>query len=183
MAETTWAALRALLVDRYAEFKTRLTRQLGSEELATESLHETWLRLDRPGYAGVLQSAPAYLLRIAANIATDRLRAERSRRTQSQVDATLQIIDPAPDPGRHAAGRVDIEVVARVLKELPSRSRTILVASRLEGLSHQAIADRLGISRRTVLYELKRAVLHLETRLENSEPKNCAREPSKPSEE
>ena len=47
MAETTWALLRDLLTDRYTEFKVRLTRRLGSEELASESLHETWLRLHR----------------------------------------------------------------------------------------------------------------------------------------
>jgi hypothetical protein len=52
MAETTWALLRDLLTDRYTEFKVRLTRRLGSEELASESLHETWLRLNRSGHVG-----------------------------------------------------------------------------------------------------------------------------------
>jgi RNA polymerase sigma factor (sigma-70 family) len=167
MAETTWALLRDLLSDRYAELKAKLTRRLGSEELASESLHETWLRLNRPGDVGSIERPSAYLLRIAINIATDRLRAESSRARRSDIDALLGGGGESPDPASELQARLELQVVERAIRGLPERPRTILIASRLEGQTHDAIARQLGISRRTVLYELKRAVEYLDAQLEN----------------
>jgi len=177
MAGMTWAVLCDLLAERYGDFRTRLTRQFGSEELASETLHETWLHLQRQGDAGPIQSGPAFLLRIAANIAKDRRRAERRQALRSEINAALEIADPAPGPAQEAQARLDLDVVERAIRELPERTRIILIASRLEGLTHQAIADQLGISRRTVLYELNRAVAHLDARLENNVSSGCAYEP------
>lgn len=177
MTGTTWASLRDLLVDRYADFRSRLTRQLGSEDLANDTLHETWLHLHRQDDAGPVRSAPAFLMRIAENIAKDRQRAERRRARRSEIDAALEIADSAPGPEQAAQSRFDLRLVERAIRELPERARVILIASRLEGLSHQTIADRLGISRRTVLYELKRAVAYLDVQLENKNPSDCTPEP------
>jgi RNA polymerase sigma factor (sigma-70 family) len=171
MAETSWAALRGLLVEQYEEAKLRLARRLGSEELASESLHETWLRLSGVGDAGFIERPFAYLLRIAFNIARDRIRAENRRARQSEIDAVLSIADPAPGPDRQAQARLELAALERAIRDLPERSRTILLASRLEGLTHQAIANRLGISKRTVQYELERSVQELEARIEKN---NCA---------
>ena len=166
MAETTWALLRDLLTERYTELKAKLTRRLGSEELASESLHETWLRLHRPGHVGSIERPSAYLLRVAINIATDRLRAESSRARRSEIDAVLGTGGDPPDPALGLQARFELQIVERAIRGLPHRPRVILIASRLEGLTHQAIAKRLGISRRTVLYELKRAVEYLDAQLD-----------------
>lgn len=174
MTEVTWAALRELLTHRYTELKGRLTRHLGSEELASESLHEAWLRLHRSGPAGPVQNPPAYLLRMAVNIALDGLRAQSRRARRSDVKAVLEVADPAAGPEREAFARRDLEIVNRALETLPERTRAILVAARLEGLNHQAIADRFGISRRTVVYEMKRAVEHLDAALDYDPPEGCA---------
>jgi RNA polymerase sigma factor (sigma-70 family) len=181
MTETAWATLRELLADRYEDFKIRLTRQLGSEELARESLHETWLSLHRQGDPGQVKSPVAFLLRIAANIAKDRQRAERRRARGSEVDTAPEIADPAPDPAREVQARLDLKVVEDAIRSLPARSRAILIASRLERATHQRIADRFGISRRTVLYELKWAVEQLDARLENKDTAGCASESPKSS--
>lgn len=173
MAGTTWHVLRSLLLERYEYFRGRLARHLGSEELASESLHETWLRLQREGEISHVRSPSAYLLRIAANIAKDNLRAERRRAATSETLSELEIADPAPDPARSAQANLDIEIFRKALGELSARTQKILIASRIEGLTHQEVADRLGISRRTVLYELKRAVQHLDDRLENNPPPGC----------
>lgn len=165
MAESTWAVLRAVLADRYDLIKARLTRQLGSEELASESLHETWLRLQRTDDPGPIQKPVAYLLHIATNIARDAQRREHRRLRRSEIDAALEVADSAPTPADSAEARLELEALEQAINELPDRARTILIASRLEGLTHQAIADRLGISRRTVVYELKRTIEHLDVRL------------------
>ena len=47
MVATGRAFLRQLLVSSYDDLKRRLTRRFGSADMATEVLHETWLRLDQ----------------------------------------------------------------------------------------------------------------------------------------
>jgi RNA polymerase sigma factor (sigma-70 family) len=185
MTGATWALLRDLLVERYADFKARLTRQFGSEELANETLHQTWLHLQRQseigsapslGESDPIRNPPAFLVRVAANIAKDRQRAERRHARHAEIDAALEIADPAAGPFELVRARSDLKIVERAIGELPERTRTILIASRLEGLSHQTIADRLGISRRTVFYELSKAVTYLEAQLENNRSSSCTHE-------
>lgn len=174
MAETSWAILRNLLADRYDDYKIRLTRRLGSEELASESLHETWLRLHRQDDVGAVRNPAAYLLRIAVNIATDRRRAESRRARHSEIRAVLDIADQAPGPGHEVEARMELETLQRAIAELPERSRIILTAARIEGLPHQAIADRLGLSKRMIQIELKRAVAYCQAQLERDAALRCA---------
>ncbi|MBR1223163.1 sigma-70 family RNA polymerase sigma factor [Bradyrhizobium sp. U87765 SZCCT0131] len=182
MAGTTWAALRGLLVDRYEELKLRLTRQLGSEELASESLHDTWLRLHRDDEVGAVRNPPAYLLRIAINAAMDRLRADGRRARRAEIEAALDVADAAPGPARETEARLEIEALDRAMRTLPERTRAILMASRLEGLTHHAIAERMGVSRRTVAYELDRAIALLEAERVTDPPIDCTNGPPKSSE-
>ncbi len=173
MTGTTWTALRDLLTLRYDDFRKRLIRQFGSEDIASETLHETWLRLDRPGDAGQVRSPPAFLMRVAANIAKDQQRAERRRTKRHELDEVPDVADPAPDPERTVEARLDLQKVEAAIAQLPKRTQAILMASRLNGMTHQAIADKLGISKRTVLYELKQAVVFLDARLENNSDLDC----------
>lgn len=182
MAGTTWAALRGLLVDRYEELRHRLTRQLGSEELASESLHDTWLRLHRDDAIGTVHNPPAYLLRIAVNSAMDRLRADSRRARRAEIEAALDVADAAPGPARETEARLEIEALDRAIRTLPQRTRAILLASRLEGLTHQAISERMGVSRRTVAYELDRAIALLEAQRTPNPDIDCTIEPLKSSE-
>jgi RNA polymerase sigma-70 factor (ECF subfamily) len=167
MVETTWGILRGLLIDQYDDLRIRLTRRFGSEELARESLHETWLRLNRQDSCGNVQRPGAYLMQIAVNIATDQLRADRRRAKRAEIEAALEIADPTPDPAEQTAMRMEFQNTQRAILELPERTRRILICSRLEGMTHQAIAEQFGISRRTVLYELKRAMDYLDRHLDH----------------
>jgi RNA polymerase sigma-70 factor (ECF subfamily) len=164
----TWAALRELLTDRYDDFRARLTRRLGSEELANESLNETWLRLHRQDDAGVVQSPIGYVLRMAVNIATDNRRAENRRARRSETRAALEIPDPMPGPVREVEARLQLEALHQAIETLPERAREILIAARLQELPQQEIADRFGITTRMVRNELRRALDHCEACLEEN---------------
>jgi RNA polymerase sigma factor (sigma-70 family) len=169
MGKVTWAALRNLLVDRYEDFRLQLTHRLGSEELARESLHETWVRLNRHEDIGPMQSPAGYVMRVALNIATDRRRTESRWARRSEAHAALDIADPAPGPAREAEGRLELAALRRVVDTLPERSREILMAARLRGLSQQEIADKFEISTRMVRIELRRALDHCEAHLNKNE--------------
>jgi len=170
MTEISWAALRALLVNRYGEFKVRLARRLGSTELAAEALQETWLRLQRPGQPGALERPDAYLFRIALNIAANHRDAARRRLALSEIEALRHVDDDELDPERIVTSRSEIAALAGALDELPARCRAIFFAARLDGMPHRTIAERHGISTRMVEREIKRALEHCSKRLGRNLP-------------
>jgi RNA polymerase sigma-70 factor (ECF subfamily) len=167
MTETTWVTLRRRLVERYDELRVLLTRRLGSEELARETLHETWLRLDRVDDVAVMQNPDAYLGRMALNLATDRQRLETRRARRSDVNAILEdIVDDAPGQAEKFESRRNLAIFEDAIRELSERRRAILIAARLDEEPHQRIAERFGISKRMVQIELKYALRHCKNRLE-----------------
>jgi RNA polymerase sigma-70 factor (ECF subfamily) len=165
MTETTWATLRQLLVDRYDELRGRLSRRFGSDDLASETLHETYLLLDRDDQLGPVRSPGAYVLRTAFNIAMSRYRTE-SRLKAREIEEELDIADDAPGPAREAEGHLRLDELQRVIEDLPWRRRAILIAARLDGTPHRKIAERFGISTRMVQLELKAALEFCEERFE-----------------
>ena len=162
---TSRLTLRRLLLDRFDDFKSRLTRRLGCSERADEALQETYLRLEQGREIGPVQSPSAYLFRMAVNTATNQLVAQNRRLTVSETEALLQVPDETPGPMRVIEARSEIEALERALAELPDRRREIFFASWVEGLSHRAIAERFGVSVRTVQVDLKRALEHCAVRL------------------
>lgn len=157
--------LRSLLLAEYVDFDRRLTRRLGSPDLASEALNETYLRLAGMREIGTVRSPKAYLFRIALNIATDRRRAEKRRLTSGEVDAMLEIPDDRPDAARVIEDRSDVELLKRAIAELPERRRRVLMLSRIEGMPNREIAALLGVTVRTVETDLKQAVEHCAERL------------------
>ena len=166
MAGTTPTPLQQLLVSGYTDLKLRLKLRLGSEALATEILHETYLRLSQLGAAGPVQSPKAYLLRVALNVAATGRKADSRRLTRSEVEFLRHGSDHTADPALIAEGRSEIEALQRALDDLSARRRAILLAARIEEASHQDIARRFGISTRMVEKELKLALEYCAERLD-----------------
>ncbi|ABD06917.1 sigma-24 (FecI-like) [Rhodopseudomonas palustris HaA2] len=166
MTEAGWAALQQRLLLRYDDFKRRLTRYLGSSELAGDALHDTWLRLQRGGQIDAVRSPDTYLLRIAINMGRDHLRAENRLVSTSDAATLLGISDDAPDAERDAEGRSELRLLTAIMAELPPRQKAILIAARVEGLPRGEIARRYGVSVRYVHRELQAAHDYCAERLE-----------------
>jgi RNA polymerase sigma factor (sigma-70 family) len=158
VSETGWAALRQLLVDRYDEFRARLAWRLGSADLASEALHEAYLRLDRTDHPGAIASPSAYLFRAAYNLATDMRRTEGRQARQTIVDGLDNLVDQTPGPDGIAEAKIELKALVQALLALPPRRRAILIAARYEGIPRAEIAKRYKISRRSVQFELQRAL-------------------------
>jgi hypothetical protein len=86
----------------------RLRKRLGSEDLANDVLHETYLRVDRMDVPPNLAQPNAYLYRMALNIAADRRQADARLLTGSEVEELLQSTDEAQDPSRVVGGQKEI---------------------------------------------------------------------------
>jgi RNA polymerase sigma-70 factor (ECF subfamily) len=152
--------LRQTVVQRYDKIRTRLMHSLGSKDLADEVLQETYLRLHRQDAIGAIQQPESYIFRIALNIATDRRREERRRASQAEVLATIRTQGSVPDLSREMEARSEVEALKKAMAELSPRRRAILIAARVDGLSHDMIAERFDISRTMVQKELRQALIH-----------------------
>jgi RNA polymerase sigma factor (sigma-70 family) len=164
MTDAALAALRRLFLERYDDLKSRLTRRLGSADLAGDALQDTWLRLARAETVGAMHSPTSYLFRIVLNVAQDNRRAEKRHLTSMEIESLLYIADDTPQPAQVAEARSDLRAFEAVLAELPPLRRAILLAARLDNLPLQEIADRLGISLRLVSKELRLAHEYCVTR-------------------
>jgi RNA polymerase sigma factor (sigma-70 family) len=160
MSETGWTLLRQVIIGRYEQIRTRLTRSLGSREFAAEVLHETYLRLHRSDAIGVIHHPESYIFQIARNIAADMRRSERRRASQVEVLAGTLQPDDVPDLSKEMEARLQVNVLKQALSDLSPRRRAILIAARIDGFSHDTIAQRFGISRTMVQKELRRAIGH-----------------------
>jgi len=166
VADINRARLRGQLVENYANLVKKLTRRLGSSDFAYEALHETFLRLDRVAEAVPVRSPTDYIFRIAINIAKDRRKAQNRNVSAAEIDALLDICDDGPDPARVAEARSEIEAFKRALEGLPDRPRDVLRSVAVEGQSAQQVAERIGVSVRTVESDLKLALSHCADRLD-----------------
>ncbi|CAL76064.1 Putative sigma-70 factor, ECF subfamily [Bradyrhizobium sp. ORS 278] len=165
MAIDNIRTLRDLMLANYSVIDQQLTRRLGSADLASEVLQETYLKIESMHSTDEIKSPKAYLFRIALNIANDHRRAQARRLTTEEVDVLLDIPDDRPSPEREIEERSDIALLRRALADLPERRRQVLMLSRIEGLPHREIAQRMGVTVRTVESDLKQAVEHCADRL------------------
>lgn len=166
MSESSRDLLRRLFLVGYDELKTRLTRHLGSAELAGDALQDTWLRLQGATPIGPVHHPVPYILRIAYNIARKRSMRDREMVTLDDARVALSLSDDEPDAAAVAESRSDITLLRQAVAELTPRRREILFASRLEGVPLAKLAVRYGISQRWVERELQQAVLHCAQRLD-----------------
>ncbi|HLH10414.1 MAG TPA: RNA polymerase sigma factor [Methylovirgula sp.] len=166
MTDTSWAMLRELFVAKYDNFRKRLTRRLGSDDLARESLHEAYLQLSRTDAPAAVQRPESYLFRIALNVAAGQRRKAARPASHAEIEAALAFADETAETHRTVEARFELEALERAIEELPRRQKTIFLAARVRELPIQAIAESLGISRRLVELELKRALLHCAQRLD-----------------
>lgn len=146
------------LTQRYGHLKRMLTRRLGSAELASDVLHDTYLRLCIMPSLPERENPGAYLMRIALNIAIDTQRKQSRIACFDDVQALLETLeDISAGPERIVQSKLDLDQVCTYIDNMPEQRRLVLILVHWEELSHQEVATRLGISRRTVSNELARA--------------------------
>ena len=179
MKDTGHTPMVRLFLASYEDFKVRLRKRLGSEDLANDVLHETYLRVDRMETPPNLLKPNAYLYRMALNIAADRRQADARLLTGTEVEELLQLGDEALDPERVVGGQKEMQALLSV----PARRRRIFIAARLEEAPHLEISQRFGISTRMVEKEIKAALGFCAAKLERKVFQRFGRGAGKPSSE
>ncbi len=154
-AQRQWA-LQAWLAANYRRLHQRLVRQLRCPDLASECLHDAWLRLGETPVASV-QNPEAYVYRVACNVAMDRMRGNRS--WQYAADTELEaLVDHAPGPCAIAEARSALHAVDRAMRRLPQRHRAVFMALRVDEMTREEVARRSDLSLRRLDTVLRQAL-------------------------
>ncbi|MNV71163.1 RNA polymerase sigma factor [compost metagenome] len=100
----------------------------------------------------------SYLLRTAVNVAYDQQRSQSRLVSASEIEDLFdEAMDPMPGPAQQAEDRSELAALQAALDLLPERRRRILMLVRWEQMPQREVADRLGVSLRTVEQDLKKA--------------------------
>lgn len=165
MSSSNRNSLRGVLSADYEGLARRLTRRLGSADLAREALHETFVRMDRVSDAVTVRSPIDYIFRAAINVAKDRRKADSRLLSANEIAAIVDIPDESPDSFAIVSDRLEFDEFGKALSELSERRREVFLAAHVEQTPHEEIAKRFGINARTVAFDLQHAMEHLSRRL------------------
>lgn len=156
----------------FARYRAALHRHvgglLGSWADAEDIVQETYSRLLRvPDLEQVEHRARSYMFRIATNLAYDRHRRPREQSLEDLGEANANI-GYIEGPEAILDMERATETLCRTLLQLKPRCRQVFLLRAAEGLSFEAIAERLDTSKRTVEREMKLALDTCQRRLRRS---------------
>lgn len=164
--EDTESALVRLFLNKRSALLRFFSARTGSADLAEDLVQELYLKV-RASSAENLTDPSAYLYRLGMNLLTDRYRsAARGRRRDDDywragAAGSSPDEDDAPSPERATEGRLRLEKILRAVDSLPPQCQRVFRLHRIEGLSHQEVAQTLGISKSTVEKHMIAAIRQL----------------------
>ncbi len=150
----------------YRELLSFLSRKVADRATAADLVQESYLRVYAAQQAGALVRDPrALLYRTARNLVTDHY-----RRAGVRAEAPDAAADEAPPDADACAGpeslqpeaalssRQGVAALLATIEALPPRCREAFVLYKFDGLSYAEVAERMGISVRTVEMQLQIAM-------------------------
>ncbi|HEC54836.1 MAG TPA: sigma-70 family RNA polymerase sigma factor [Gammaproteobacteria bacterium] len=153
--------------EHYEELIRTWTRRLRNRQEAEDLAHDTFVRVLEAKSVQVEQPR-AYLHQTARNIAVDAYRRE-DRREAMELGA-LDQTPPSGDPEHFMHAIQLADSIEQALAELPLNCRKIFIWQKIEGLTQQEIAERLGLSKNMVEKYMIRTLRHLRDRLDAMAP-------------
>jgi RNA polymerase sigma factor (sigma-70 family) len=135
-------------------------RYTSNEEDAIEILNDGFLKIFReihhysPAYSDVVSSFKGWLRKIMVYTAIDHFRKYHKHKMVMDLD---QVVMQVPSAGETAVDKLSYEEIIRGIQELSPAYRAVLNLFIIEGLSHDEIAEKLGISTGTSKSNLSKA--------------------------
>lgn len=143
------ATLNALYRDHSSWLSAWLRRQLGCPEQAADLAHDTFTRLlssqAREAPPAGIREPRAYLTIVARGLLVDLFRRRDLERAYlADIAALPEDLHPSPEEKYLALEA--LQLLSQLLETLSPKTRAAWLWSRLDGLAHADIADRLGVS-------------------------------------
>jgi RNA polymerase sigma factor (sigma-70 family) len=166
------APLLTHYLERREAIRRFLVARVGSSHEADDLLQELFLKLSRFEPAEEVRDPVSYLFRTALNLARDSRRERQRAGSRDAVWADSrhtmfgsETIDDSPSAEDAVTAKQRVAAVHKAMNELSIQCRRVFTLHKLEGLSHQQVAERLGVSRSTVEKHMHTALKHLIERL------------------
>ena len=140
-------------VFRYRSVLQRyLRKRFASEEEIEDVIQDTYLRIYALKDYEVVESPKSLLLRIAHNLAVERVRRRESRATRTMADFDVLPVsyDGMPGVENQVDARQRFEALCAAVDSLPPICRRAFVLKKVYSLSQDQIAAVLGVSQNTV---------------------------------
>lgn len=134
-----------------------LRRKLGDQHDAADLAHDTFVRVLQSRLAATLQEPRSYLATIARGLIVDLWRRRALEQAYLQV---LETLPPEHHPSLEAQALIQEQLVQldRLLNGLGPTVKRAFLLSVIEGATYPAIAQRLGVSERTVSNYMAKAM-------------------------
>lgn len=125
-------------------------------------VQETYSRLMHARRLGRVAEARPYLFTVARHAAIDLHRRNRAFPLEPIADHEDRfVVENDADAADTLNHDQELALLAAAIEGLPARCREVLTLRKLHGLSHRAIAERLGISENTVSAQITLGVFRV----------------------
>lgn len=148
-----------------ARVRAALARRGCSSHEAEDLAQEAWIRMARYARTNAVECPEAFLMRTAINLSIDAHRSVVRRGEEVSPEAVL-LVDESPSAEARLLAREQVARLELCLRALSSKTRNILLANRLQGLTHEQIAQQNAISVSAVEKHVARAMWSLELGME-----------------
>lgn len=163
-----------LVTGLFAELRDELVRYLAfrvrDRVLVDDLEQEVYLRLLRLDQVNLIRNPRSYVFRVAASVIADHGRRNHGPTLDDpHGDGRAE---PGAGPFEELEWRQRLELVQRVLAQLPERCRRALILNRRDGWTYDEIAHELGVSRSMVKKYLKKALVLCRRALGDEDPEH-----------
>ena len=125
-----------------------------AEDVVQETMIKVWNRRDR---WDELESIEAFCLTICRNIAVDKMRKMENQNQSLEDEHDAPDQSYASNPEEQAMQQDRIQLVRRLIDNLPEKQRSVMQLRDIEGKSYKEIAQILDISEEQVKINIFRA--------------------------
>lgn len=156
----------------HKQIRAYATQKVGQQE-AEDVVQDAYLQLLQREAVDSVREPRAFLFRVIANLSIDAWRKSNRKTAPEMENEALELEALAcqqPGPEALTTSSLEFDNFLSVLDDLPELQRHAFILNKIEGLTHAEIAQRLGVSTKSIQRYLVEAMEHFAEQMENFPP-------------